>query len=463
MRDEEISCNTPPNSGEIPATLGNRTELEDLRCPTCHSRLIPVNGHGNRSSDFRLRCNHCCHEYPLCNGFPLLWLPDDECVRIWNHHFKDHVLNESTLLGWESVRENPEHERLSLLRLEKVRAVQGSFFFRLMIIVSGVAGIASMFIQPHLFAWIIGIGLSTIICISLWHCWSEYRYYASTRANYFARQANRAHRLYLEGGLSERKHFGGGEQVFDHPVKVSEADCYPRSERQRIHDDFVVRKARFLQSRSGHDPFPGGRLLSVGCGGPSHQAVNRVFVARGCSLTGVDAQDYNVVYFGHAFRASAILANAMRLPLAEELFDGVILTDVLEHLHDPLAGLKEIHRVLKPGGVLVFTTNNRARRQHIINPVAGVRIGLGQWFPKLLPAREIMMEWDGKHFLHAEFARIDLIHILRASGFRRFRLETTSFTPPPSGWTGLGQRIISALGLGDSFFGLAWKQPEPDH
>lgn len=84
-------------------------------------------------------------------------------------------------------------------------------------------------------------------------------------------------------------------------------------------------------------------MLSVGCGGPSHQAVNQIFARAGCKLTGLDAQDYNVVYFQHAFQAPSLLANAMRIPLKDGLFDGVILTDVLEHLHDPLAGLEDIH------------------------------------------------------------------------------------------------------------------------
>ena len=46
---------------------------------------------------------------------------------------------------------------------------------------------------------------------------------------------------------------------------------------------------------------------------------------------------------------------AEKLPYADELFDLITAFDVVEHLDDDLAGLKEMRRVLRPGGrVLLF-------------------------------------------------------------------------------------------------------------
>jgi SAM-dependent methyltransferase len=39
-------------------------------------------------------------------------------------------------------------------------------------------------------------------------------------------------------------------------------------------------------------------------------------------------------------------------------FDAVTLWDVVEHLHDPVAALREVHRVLKPDGILVMRLPN---------------------------------------------------------------------------------------------------------
>lgn len=48
-----------------------------------------------------------------------------------------------------------------------------------------------------------------------------------------------------------------------------------------------------------------------------------------------------------------------RLPFPEQSFDLIVFTEVFEHLHiNPLFTIKEIRRVLKPDGYVVFTTPN---------------------------------------------------------------------------------------------------------
>ena len=45
-----------------------------------------------------------------------------------------------------------------------------------------------------------------------------------------------------------------------------------------------------------------------------------------------------------------------KMPYADESFDAITLTDVLEHVADEKAALDEMFRVLKPGGRLIITT-----------------------------------------------------------------------------------------------------------
>ena len=48
-------------------------------------------------------------------------------------------------------------------------------------------------------------------------------------------------------------------------------------------------------------------------------------------------------------------------PLGDESFDAVVMTEVYEHLRDyPIRALEEVHRILRPGGYLYFTTPNAA-------------------------------------------------------------------------------------------------------
>ncbi|MDY6943642.1 MAG: class I SAM-dependent methyltransferase [Pseudomonadota bacterium] len=53
-------------------------------------------------------------------------------------------------------------------------------------------------------------------------------------------------------------------------------------------------------------------------------------------------------------RISVVQGIAEALPFADEMFDSALMVVVLSFLDDVVAGLTEIHRVLKPGGVLVI-------------------------------------------------------------------------------------------------------------
>lgn len=54
-----------------------------------------------------------------------------------------------------------------------------------------------------------------------------------------------------------------------------------------------------------------------------------------------------------------VTGSAYELPFTNETFDVVVISDVLEHLHDLQLTVKEISRVLKPNGILVFDTISR--------------------------------------------------------------------------------------------------------
>jgi SAM-dependent methyltransferase len=65
--------------------------------------------------------------------------------------------------------------------------------------------------------------------------------------------------------------------------------------------------------------------------------------------------------------------DAFRYPDAS--FDVVLFCEIIEHLlMDPLHALREISRVLKPGGRVVVTTPNVARLENVLRVVGGVNI-----------------------------------------------------------------------------------------
>jgi ubiquinone/menaquinone biosynthesis C-methylase UbiE len=52
-------------------------------------------------------------------------------------------------------------------------------------------------------------------------------------------------------------------------------------------------------------------------------------------------------------------APAEKLPFGDSFFDVVVLTDVFEHVQDEKKTLQEAYRVLRPGGIMVFSVPNK--------------------------------------------------------------------------------------------------------
>src|SRR5256885_15800022 len=58
-----------------------------------------------------------------------------------------------------------------------------------------------------------------------------------------------------------------------------------------------------------------------------------------------------------------------RLPFIDESFDLIVCLWVLEHLQDPAAMMREVHRVLRPGGHFVFLTPNMRNPLMVANRI----------------------------------------------------------------------------------------------
>jgi len=101
----------------------------------------------------------------------------------------------------------------------------------------------------------------------------------------------------------------------------------------------------------------GKRTLDAGCGyGPFSAAA----VVRGAVVVSVDIGPRLVARAMARASSRGLAADAGQLPVRDESFDVVISSEMLEHMRAPLLALGELARVLRPDGLLVLTTPNRA-------------------------------------------------------------------------------------------------------
>jgi len=93
-------------------------------------------------------------------------------------------------------------------------------------------------------------------------------------------------------------------------------------------------------------------IASLGCG-PAEGLRWLAPFARGAPVVGTDVEREHARRL--APRIEYVLARAEAAPFASERFDVVLALDVLEHLDDDAAGLREAARLVRPGGSLIVT------------------------------------------------------------------------------------------------------------
>lgn len=110
---------------------------------------------------------------------------------------------------------------------------------------------------------------------------------------------------------------------------------------------------------------PGTLVLDLGCGAGRHAFACLKAGARVVALDAAPAELAPVKAMCAAMQAegeapdsggaTAVGADALRLPFADASFDCVIAAEVLEHVADDRLALGELARVLRPGGTLALS------------------------------------------------------------------------------------------------------------
>lgn len=141
----------------------------------------------------------------------------------------------------------------------------------------------------------------------------------------------------------------------------------------------------------------GLRALDVGC---SAGFIADELALAGATTSGVDIDEPGLTKarerFGH--RVDFRLARGEDLPFDDGSLDLVVLNHIYEHVVDPEAVLADIHRVLRPGGLLYLGAGHRWQ---VLEPHH--RLPFLSWLPPRAADRYLRLARRGDHY-HERYA-----------------------------------------------------------
>lgn len=153
---------------------------------------------------------------------------------------------------------------------------------------------------------------------------------------------------------------------------------------------------------------PVSAVLEVGCGaGQFIRAIKKIrpeLVCHGCDISAAALAEAKSAGGGVIYAL-----NGTMLPYGNGSLDAVLIFDVLEHVEDPDALLREIRRILKPGGIF-----------YCFVPCEGD--GLSLWHA--LDAAHLKHDLTRKYAGHINyFSRRSLFDLIKQTGFTPVRIR----------------------------------------
>ncbi len=144
----------------------------------------------------------------------------------------------------------------------------------------------------------------------------------------------------------------------------------------------------FLPHTAQFDRFAGRRVLEIGCGIGTD---GLQFATHGATYTGLDLTPAGVSQAREQFELSNApgafaVADAERLPFAEGAFDHLYSWGVIHHSPDTEATVREMFRVLRPGGTVCVMIYNKSSINYLVEIMVLRRLMRWLLYPSFAPA-----------------------------------------------------------------------------
>ena len=135
----------------------------------------------------------------------------------------------------------------------------------------------------------------------------------------------------------------------------------------------------------------GSKLLDIGCS--AGEFITYIQTVVPCRVTGIDVNS-GAIAVAQEHGIDAKVAQAEALPFADKTFDVCLLSEILEHLYNPLDCLSEARRVLKDNGMIIGSVPHRDSFILKNKPFDVYKFHARDYSPKLL--REHLLKYFSK-------------------------------------------------------------------
>lgn len=197
--------------------------------------------------------------------------------------------------------------------------------------------------------------------------------------------------------------------------------------------------APWMKGAIGFERFAGKRVLEVGCGTGTDLVQ---FARAGARVTGVDLTPRSIeiarLRFGvYKLTGEFAIGDCEALSFPDASFDAVYSFGVLHHTPDTARAIREIHRVLRPGGTAIVMLYHRASLYYwgsVILKHGLLRGGLLSERPAGIMSRRVEYSERGGKPLVKAYTRTEVRKLFR--GFSDCRIEVNQLTREELGKTG---------------------------
>ena len=210
-------------------------------------------------------------------------------------------------------------------------------------------------------------------------------------------------------------------------VEFDRALGYPEEVSRFLFERVKKRMVKWVKPGAGH------AILDVGCGaGYFLNLIRKRYREEGHEplIVGIDVSAHQVSYMAERMhregvsRVIAATANGEFLPFADESFDLVTCSEVIEHIRNPKRALEEMRRILKPTGMLLLSTPSMSAQKgwsHILLPATALVKFVTRYKSKHSVPESYDVPWYAKEFRET----------IRSAGVRVHEFEYNAVIPHP--------------------------------